>query len=84
MGNCHFKTDFDAENITGKLHKCANNWLIAVSRSSFTYDICVGKGGFGKVWKVEYKKYKQIYAMKEMSKARILTKRSVKSVMNER
>jgi hypothetical protein len=19
MGNCHFKTDFDAENITGKL-----------------------------------------------------------------
>ena len=21
MGNCHFKTDFDAENITGKLEK---------------------------------------------------------------
>ena len=20
MGNCHFKTDFDAENITGKFH----------------------------------------------------------------
>jgi len=20
MGNCHFKTDFDAENITGKKH----------------------------------------------------------------
>lgn len=57
---------------------------IAVSRSSFHYDICVGKGGFGKVWKVEYKKYRKTYAMKEMNKARILTKRSVKSVMNER
>lgn len=45
---------------------------------------CIGKGGFGKVWKVERKKLKSNYAMKEMSKARILTKRSLKSVMNER
>ncbi len=29
-------------------------------------------------------KHQELYAMKEMSKARILTKRSVKSVMNER
>ncbi len=36
------------------------------------------------MWKVERKKSKQAYAMKEMSKARILTKRSLKSVMNER
>lgn len=36
------------------------------------------------MWKVERKKFKSDYAMKEMSKARILTKRSVKSVMNER
>ena len=57
---------------------------LAVSRSSFTYDICVGKGGFGKVWKVDFKKYTKTFAMKEMSKARILTKRSVKSVLNER
>ena len=57
---------------------------IAISKSSFQYAHCVGKGGFGKVWKVDRKKMKQNYAMKEMSKARILTKRSVKSVMNER
>jgi len=55
-----------------------------MSKSSFDYQFCIGKGGFGKVWKVEKKKTKQEYAMKEMSKARILTKRSVKSVMNER
>ena len=44
----------------------------------------VGKGGFGKVWKVELRKNKVNYAMKEMSKARILSKRSVNSVMNEK
>ncbi len=36
------------------------------------------------MWRVERKKEKQYYAMKEMSKARIITKRSVKSVINER
>lgn len=44
----------------------------------------IGKGGFGKVWKVEYKKTKQLFAMKEMSKSKIITKRSVNSVMSER
>jgi serine/threonine protein kinase len=36
------------------------------------------------VWKVEHKKYKKIYAMKEMFKSRIIAKRSVNSVLNER
>jgi hypothetical protein len=36
------------------------------------------------VWKVEKKKGGDLFAMKEMSKARIMTKRSVHSVMNER
>jgi protein kinase A len=44
----------------------------------------VGKGGFGKVWKVEHKRSKQIYAMKLMSKAKVISKKSVASVMNER
>jgi len=30
----------------------------------------VGKGGFGKVWKVELKKNKILYAMKEMGKSK--------------
>ena len=33
---------------------------------------------------MEKKKTRQTYAMKEMCKARIITKRSVNSVMNER
>ena len=45
---------------------------------------CVGKGGFGKVWRVERKKKNKEYAMKTMNKARIITKHSVKSVTNER
>lgn len=36
------------------------------------------------MWRVQRKKNKKQYAMKEMCKARIITKRSVKSVMNER
>ena len=44
----------------------------------------IGRGGFGKVWKVEQKKEKKLYAMKEMAKARIISKRSVNSVMNEK
>ena len=63
---------------------CDINIFIALTKSHFSYHYCIGKGGFGKVWKVEKKKNGKQYAMKEMSKARILTKRSLKSVMNER
>ena len=51
-------------------------------KNSYLYKYAIGKGGFGKVWKVEYKKSKKQYAMKEMSKALIITKKSVPSVMN--
>jgi serine/threonine protein kinase len=46
--------------------------------------MAVGKGGFGKVWKVEQKGTKRIYAMKLMSKAKVINKKSVSSVLNER
>ena len=36
------------------------------------------------MWKIELKKTKKLYAMKEMHKARVISKRSVNSVMNER
>jgi serine/threonine protein kinase len=77
-------SDFKGPTLVGSLLCNYSFFHIALSKSAFNYQYCIGKGGFGKVWKVERKKTKQQYAMKEMSKARILTKRSLKSVMNER
>ena len=58
--------------------------IIAITKNHFNFHYVVGRGGFGKVWKIEKKKTKKLYAMKEMSKAWIMQKRSVNSVMNER
>lgn len=40
-----------------------------MAKDNFVVLEVLGKGGFGRVMKVEYKKNKKIYAMKEMSKA---------------
>ena len=55
-----------------------------ITRFSFDFIQLIGKGGFGKVWKVYSRKYKNHYAMKEMSKAKIIDKKSEKSIKNER
>jgi serine/threonine protein kinase len=55
-----------------------------VNKYNFIYHYPVGRGGFGRVWKVEHKRNKYFFAMKEMQKIRIVSKRSVHSVMNER
>ena len=55
-----------------------------ISKSSFEYISIIGKGGFGKVWKVYLKKNRVQYALKEMSKTKIIDKRSEKSVKYER
>ena len=57
--------------------------IIETSKNDFTFMYVIGRGGFGKVWKVEQKKTHSLYAMKEMQKARVLAKKSVHSVMNE-
>ena len=56
----------------------------SVHKNMFHFRITVGKGGFGRVWKVQNKKTKETLALKIMSKAKILAKRSVQSVMNEK
>jgi len=58
--------------------------LSALNKYHFNFIHPVGKGGFGRVWKVELKRTKEQFAMKEMQKLRILSKRSIHSVMNER
>ena len=64
------------------------NWSVpvtlAITKQHFKFHCVVGKGGFGRVWKVERKKFRSMYAMKEMSKVRIVNKKSVNSVLNER
>ena len=52
--------------------------------ADFSFDFVVGKGGFGKVWKGREKKNKKIVAIKEMQKVKIISKKSVHSVMNEK
>lgn len=37
MGNCHFKTDFDAENITGKYINSDTNWYQTLSMNFISY-----------------------------------------------
>ena len=38
-----------------------------ITKSSFDFINIIGKGGFGKVWKVYSRKYKKVFAMKQMS-----------------
>ena len=89
MGNCGCKVkDFD-ENID-------NEYKLKLDDFVLLYPI--GRGGFGRIWKVRLKHQylvknldikllknkSRIFAMKEMSKAKVCLKKSVKSVANER
>ena len=55
-----------------------------ITKNSFELIKIIGKGGFGKVWRVRYKKNCKEFAMKEMSKARIIEKNCVSAVLGER
>ena len=55
-----------------------------VNRNNFEFCYIIGKGGFGKVWKVRHKQTKKYYALKEMSKMKIIIRKSENSVNFER
>lgn len=55
-----------------------------INKTNFDFLNVIGRGGFGKVWKVFSKKDKKLYAMKQMSKLKICDKRSEKSIIRER
>lgn len=56
----------------------------ALKKSSFSFILPIGRGGFGRVWKVTHKKEKSQYAVKAMLKTRVAAKYSVALVLNER
>ena len=55
-----------------------------INRNYFSFHYVIGRGGFGKVWKVSYKKRNTVYALKEMSKVKIIDRKSEKSIISER
>ena len=82
MGNCSFN-----DNLNDKKDKeveSINKYDYVVNRANFTFQYAIGKGGFGRVWKVEQKNSKKILAMKEMSKVKIYEKNSINCIINER
>lgn len=87
MGNKFNKEEFyerDPGEILKDLNRVKNKKFERESKSSFEFISIIGKGGFGKVWKVFYKKKRTQYALKEMSKAKIIDKHSEESVKYER
>ena len=85
MGNEVKINDKDKNNIDkiDKIHFVANN-IEKIDRNSFHIISLIGAGGFSKVWEVKWKKNGKLFAMKEMSKARIIDRKSVKSILAER
>lgn len=86
MGNCNFKTEKEnTELCKHKNPKIINLnddtrihffFLIEITKAHFNFLFPIGRGGFGKVWRVESKKVKgETFAMKEMFKARVMAKK---------
>ena len=94
----HFKSESNLESESLKLNSITKNLLYSkspqnisnqkisssLSRNNFEFIYIIGKGGFGKVWRVKEKKTKKLYALKEMSKTKIIDKKSEKSINGER
>ena len=71
-------------NIIKNSIKSISNNKSNLNRNMFDFIFIIGKGGFGKVWRVKEKKTKELYALKEMSKTKIIDKKSEKSINGER
>ena len=72
------------ENTNSNKSNEINNDENDLNRNMFEFNTVIGKGGFGKVWKVRYKKNQEEFAMKEMSKALIIEKNCLHSILYER
>jgi serine/threonine protein kinase len=89
MGNCNLKSEEESSSMSSKSFYLHAHPLLfsALNKSLFEYKYAIGRGGFGKVWRVTTNRLKgennTQFAMKEMLKARVMHKKSIQSVMNE-
>ena len=82
--NISSKTSPKNNIIKNSIKSINNNKSNNLNRNMFDFIFIIGKGGFGKVWRVKEKKTKELYALKEMSKTKIIDKKSEKSINGER
>jgi serine/threonine protein kinase len=75
------ESKFEEKNENNNIDKIYENDL---NKNMFEFNYIIGKGGFGKVWKVQYKKTKEYFALKEMSKRKIIDKKSENSINSEK
>ena len=55
-----------------------------INVNHFEFDTIIGRGAFSKVWKVILKKYNVYFALKEMSKKKIIDRKSENLIIYER
>lgn len=55
-----------------------------ITVNHFEFDTIIGRGAFSKVWKVILKKYNVYFALKEMSKKKIIDRKSENLIIYER
>jgi len=84
MGTCEFQTKPTPTTLPASKFCCLLLKNIGISKANFQFHYVVGRGGYGKVWKVHNKKDTKDYALKEMTKALIIAKKSVVSIVFER
>jgi serum/glucocorticoid-regulated kinase 2 len=84
MGNCNLRAEDESNAVSSKA-----KFLIppGLNKTMFEHKYAIGRGGFGKVWRVSSTRLTggsgTEFAMKEMLKARVMNKKSIQSVMNE-
>lgn len=86
MGNCNLKSEDESSSMSCKFAFGFSLLIdfvmsVAMNKSLFEYKYAIGRGGFGKVWRVTTNRLKgepeAEFALKEMLKARVMHKKSI-------
>eukprot|EP00347_Sterkiella_histriomuscorum_P008700 403344090 len=81
MGNC-IAQNTNNKSISQDSIQATTN---LAAKNSYEKQYIVGQGGFSKVWKVQSKRHKQhVFALKEMSKAKIIARNTLSQILMEK